>query len=291
MNVQWEALHILRSKFGDLALNSTDPTTGQRFQILPSGYKIVPSLRVTQDNISQRDGSVLHPRWTTGLVATITVVLYVQPSHDADDIAYENACDEDLTEMTDQIARWLNGIRDLTFADNQRLFYYPAGVTDGRMLIDLELLSWPDPTIDEDGTVEIQFSVETPYPYAVDVVQTETDISDGANATLVNDGNADTFPVIKVFGPCTTFQIDNVATGLSFVYDGSRDGAVGIGGGDYAEINMFRGTIFLNGDSTDLIPGVDPALTDFFPITCDPAGNEIDATGADIAVLWNRAWV
>jgi hypothetical protein len=72
-NLEWSVPHTIVTPQGSLDLNVVDPASKRKYLIQGANYKIVPSLRVTQDNISQADGSVLHPRWKTGLVVTMTV--------------------------------------------------------------------------------------------------------------------------------------------------------------------------------------------------------------------------
>jgi hypothetical protein len=283
-NVEFDRPHSLITPYLTIPLNQPDPDTGYLFQI-QDDYKIVPSLRVSQDAMSQRDGSVLHPRFKTGLVASFSLEYLIGIPGSIDT---QPACDNDLRQMHEMLTGAMNSIRELT-PSNQRLSWSPTGVGD-RMLDFVQALAWPDPSY-SNGT-RVALSLETPFPYAIDVLQTETDISDGAGTTtLTNDGTADFYPVMKVLGPTTAFTITNTTTGLAVVYDSSRPGALGISGGDYAEIDFFRGTIFLNGSSSDLIAGLDPTSTDLFPLVYEGGGvNDIEITGADVQILWNRAW-
>jgi hypothetical protein len=107
--------------------------------------------------------------------------------------------------------------------------------------------------------------------------------------TLTNAGTAPMYPVFQVFGPTSFFSIGNLANGLQFVYDASLPGASAIGSGDYAEITMFRNTIYLNGDQDNLKPGVNILLSDFFPL--EVGDNIVTITGADALVKWQSAWL
>lgn len=284
-NVEFDVAQSLITPYATIPLNQPDGTTGYLFQV-QDDYKIVPSLRVTQDAMSQRDGSVLHPRFKTGLVASFSLEYLIGVAGSLDT---QPACDSDLRTMHEMLTGALNSIRDLG-PTNQRLSWSPSGAGD-RMLDFIQALAWTEPSI-VDGVTRVALSVESPFPYAIDVTQTETDISDGAGpTTLTNDGTADFYPVMKVLGPTTAFTITNTTTGLAVVYDSTRPGAAAISSGDYAEIDFFRGTIFLNGSSSDLIAGLDPTSTDLFPLVYEGGGvNDIEITGADVQILWNRAW-
>lgn len=295
MQPEWAVPQSIMSKFGTLLLNHTDSSSGRRYQVQPDGFRVVPTLRVTQDNLSQSDGSVLHPRWTSGAVAMMSIEYVIatdlSPADQTIPGDINPACDEDLLAMDDQLLLYINAMRTLTYADNQR-YLWTGSDGNGRMLIDVELLAWSEPTFNDTALpTTVTLALETPFPYAIDQTQTTTSISDGATDSLLNNGTADFYPVIKAYGPFTSFSIANTTTGLQLDYDDTRPGAVSVGGGDYAEIDFFRGTVFLNGDSSDLIAGIVPSTSDFWTLACDPAiGNIIAPTGCDIDILWNRAW-
>lgn len=298
-NLEYDVPMRFETPGGTVELNVADPDTGRIYICRFDSYQIVPTLRVTQDNISQADGSVLHPRWKTGLVATFKVSYYLRVSGTDAGVESEPACAQDLREMHEALIGALNSIRRFEGA-TQRYFWQPTGYGDERMLDDIQLLSWPDPSYDLQGVeASVSFSVESPFPYAIDATEVDTDIADAATETITNIGDSDESPVIKVFGPSSGFTITNLddldetGTPLAVVYDGSRPGAVNIASGHYAEIDFFRGTIFNDGDGADLIAGIDPTLTDFFhlkPVGVAPTGNRITITGASCTVLSNNAW-
>lgn len=284
-NLEWEVPHTLTTTEGSLELNQVDAMTGRKYQIQPD-YKIVPAIRATTDNLAQADGSVLHTRWKTGLVASLTVH-YLQTL--GADESYVPACGATLREMHDDLMLHLNAIRQLN--GTQRLLWVPTDYSTGggleRMLDDIELLTWAEPV--RDGTeTGVTFSIECPYPYAIDSVQTLTSIASGGSSTLTNSGSSDFLPVMKAYGPTSAFTITNSTTGLAVEYDSTRPGASSIAGGHYAELDFFRGTITLDGNVSFLDAGLVPTTTDFFPLA--HGANQILASGAAIDVLWNLAW-
>ena len=294
MQPEWAVQQSIMSKFGTLDLNATDSSTGYRYQVLPDGFKVVPTLRVTQDNLSQADGSVLHPRWTSGAVAMITVEYLVAselvPDNQMIPGEVRPACNEELLAMDDQLTLYLNAIRTLVAGDDQR-YLWTGSDGNPRMLTDIELLAWLEPTFPNQDDIQVTFALESPFPYAIDQTQTVTSISDGSNDNLLNDGTADFSPVIKAYGPFSSFTIANNTSGLEVDYDASRPGASSVGGGHYVELDFFRGTAFLDGSGADRIAGIVPSTTDFWKLLADPTTpNNISTSGCDIDILWQRAW-
>ena len=282
-NLEWDVLHSLVTPSGTLDFNEVD-SSGHRWQIIPDGYRIVPTLRVTADNLSQADGSVLHPRWKTGLVAFLTV--HYQVAVNDSPIEYEPACGEDLRTMHELLIRHLDEIRDYSSSTQARLVWTPSGLGDDRMLTDIQLLSWPDPV--QDGPLQrgVSFSIETPFPHAIDSTEIQTAISSGSTVTIANAGNTPQKPVVRVTGPDGAFAIENLTTDLKVEYDSSRPGAASVASA-YGEFDFFRGTVFQDGNGADLIAGVEPTTSDFWSLV--PGNNSVKMTGAAAVVLSNAA--
>lgn len=298
-NIEWDVAHTLLTPGGNIDINAV---AGLKFQVQADSYKIVPALRVTQDNISQADGSVLHPRWKTGLVATMRIAYWLTADFESDDpnenAQDEPACGQELRLMHESLVSALNSIRRLTGAA-QRLTWQPTGYGDVRMLDQIQLLSWPDPQYDLDGReASVTFAVETPFPYAIDATEIDTPIADGDTEIVANVGNAGMSPVIIVDGPSSGFTITNLddvdeqGNPLEVVYDSTRPGALALSGSQSCEIDFFRGTIYrgpTGGPYTiNLVAGIDPTLTDYFHIV--RGNNRISIAGAGCTVLSNNAW-
>ncbi len=101
------------------------------------------------------------------------------------------------------------------------------------------------------------------------------------------------YPVVIVDGPFSAFTLENQTSGLTIVYDSARPGGQSVGGGDIAEIDTFRNTIYLGiggapGDDDNLKPNIDPLQSDYF--TLEPGSNTILISGADATFLVNNAW-
>lgn len=298
-NLEWEIPHQLTSIYGALNINVPDPDTGRVYRIQPDSYKMIPSLRVTQDNISQEDGSVLHPRWKSGMTTVMQVALNIMDDPDeGGSKEFKPACGADLREMGEELVLHLNAIRRLA-ADVQRLYWTPTDYGDQRLLQDIMLLAIWDPSYDLGGIENlISFAVESPFPYAIDFTQESIEIVNDATVAVTNAGNSPFSPVMQVTGPgggaTTDFQIltdgdpDPDGNARRVVYDSTRPGGVAIPAGHYAEIDFFQGTIFKDGSGADLIAGINPEQTDFFHL--NPGVNNIQASGCDITVLNNNAW-
>lgn len=289
-NLEWEVEHQLITPEGTLTFNVPD-SSGRIYIVQPDDYSIVPSMRVTADNLSQTDGSYLHPRWKTGLTATMRVEFgVVGVGGDLPD--YTPACGQDLRIMWEDLTAALDSIREQVAVNSARLIWMPTG-TGARMIDDIQTVGWPTPSFSPPGAYAT-FSVESPFPYAIDFTQQTTTIN-ATTTTITNNGTADLLPVCKVFGaPTSSFTLTNASVvdefgnPLELFYDSSRPGAIAVpGGGQYAEIDFFKGTIFLNGNSTDLIAGLDPTVSEFFALA---KGANVITTDCDAQFLWNPAW-
>lgn len=286
-NVEWDVPMTLLSPYATLDLNTVLPLVGNDapFYMVQPPYQIVPAkFRPVSDSISQADGSSLQPPYIDGLVATLSVKYYVATR--GDPAAKEPACAEDLRLMHQTLMGVLNSLRAYT-ADpqaQQRYLWTPTGLGDRRMLTDVLLASWP--TVAYDGKeVTVTFSLGTPFPYAVDATEIDTVIADGTYVGVTNNGNAADSPVIEVAGATSVFTIENMETGEIVAYNGST-----IPGGHFAEIDFFKGTIFLDGSGADLIDGFDPNITDFWLLAPNTT-TMVHVVGANITVKSSNSWV
>lgn len=261
---------------------------------------IVPTLRATQDNISQEDGSILHPVWKTGLCATIKLVYHTVPGGSGplgNGQDSPPACAAVLREMHDTLMAHLNSIRRNVSAA-QKLAWTPTGYSGNRELHQVQLISWPVPAFDLNGTeCGVTFTLESPYPYAFDSADETTSISNGGTVNIVQQGSAEFSPVIKCFGPFTSMSVCNLdyldpdGNPMCLEYDGTRDGAVSIpGSGDYLLLDFFAGRAVLFPDLVDVSAGLVPAMTDFWKLRAFGLDNHVIVAGCDVDVLWNNAW-
>lgn len=123
-------------------------------------------------------------------------------------------------------------------------------------------------------------------PFAYTYTEDDTPIDGGSSAFVPNDGNVDTWPVIEVYappgGPMASFTVSNG------IFDVEWAGHVDAG--DHIEINMFNETMYLNGNSTNKLPGLNDQ-SDFWSVP--PGGCTVSVTpGAHhVIVKSNDAWV
>lgn len=293
-NVEWSVAHDLVTPGGTVLFNQVEAAGGSSaggrlWQLEHDSYAIVPTLRITTDNLSQANGSIIHPRFKTGLTATMKVTYMVKPTG-ADQPDYVPACGTDLREMHEALIRALDSITDLT-SGTQRLIWTPdasPGI-DRRMLDQVVVTGWPTAEWDITGT-SATFAVESPFPYAIGYTQESTPLG----ATVVNDGTTEFTPVIKVNGPASAFTItsmtdlDQFGAPKEINYDSSRPDGVAIPGGHFAEIDTFRGSIYLDGNGADLTAGLDPETTDFWRLL--PGSNVLTISGAGADMLWNQSY-
>lgn len=278
---QWNQPSSLVSPQGTIVFNAE---SGGYFYVLDAtACDAGAGVRVTKDNVPQGDGSILHRRFFEGYEVRLTVQYY--------ETADQIACDEVAVDMHDNLMKIL---RPLTKEDG-RFYFTPPGQNQ-RMFDSIRLLERAQVAPQESTLIVVRFGLDTPFPYAINAAETTTDFS-GSNTTqiLTNTGTAPFYPVWKVYGSTYYWTITNNTTGLQIVYNADLPGGQEIpGAGDYAEIDSFRNTIYLNGDEDNLKPGIDIEETDFFPL--EVGANEIIITGdgtfpaPDVECLWQAAW-
>lgn len=65
-------------------------------------------------------------------------------------------------------------------------------------------------------------------------------------ATVVNAGTADAYPLLRVYGPCTDPSVTNVTQGKTLAFSGLT-----VGDGEFLEIDTRANTLFYEGVATD----------------------------------------
>lgn len=284
----WSVPMVLTTPYATLDLNGT-LVGGGAYLLRPDGCKLGQGVRSTKDDVPQADGSILHHRFLTGTEMLLPIQIWVDKGDSLP------ACDTLLQTLLDDL---LGAMRSLLNAgDNAgRLSWTPAG-QNARMLDDIRLLNYPAETIvDTSAGLEITVLIDSEYPYTQDLQETRTGIANGATTVITNAGTAAYFPVFQANrlnsvtsgSPCLSFTLQNLTTGIDFVYDSTLPGAIAIAGGSYGEIDTFRNSIFRNGNLTNLKAGVDELNSDYFLL--EPGANSIKIVGCDIDVLWQNAW-
>ncbi len=295
----WSNHWWLETPEGTLDFN-TDLTIGDseglRFQLVPASCSANLPVRVTADDVPQGDGAIPHRRWRSGFTVHLAVEMLKRlPAGNDED--YEAACDADLVTMLDLLGLHINAMIRTGLVQgfpNARLFFTPEGFPD-RMFDRCQLQSGGAVSLSEgDIGPRVEFDLDTPYPYYIEAAETQTMFSDTGIEVVTNAGNTDFYPVVKVYGPTSFFQmlnesvVDLSGNPLLLQYDSGLPGAVAVGGGDYVEFNFFTGTAFLNGSGSNLLAGVDMRYSDFFPLI--PGDNFLNIVGASALVLSNGAW-
>jgi hypothetical protein len=290
----WDAPFDLITPEGTLNLNQTYETTNRRFQLNPVKCTASLPVRVTTDDVPQGDGAIPHRRWRSGFGVHLAIEMLI----DEGDGEMAAACDSDLIEMLDLLGLHINAMVRTGLVSgfpNARLVWIFPDTTNNRMFDRLQLSSGGEVSL-TDGTLgpQVEFDVDTPYPYYIEATETQTLIGETGAELIANAGNTQYFPVVKVYGPTSNFILlndsvtDTDGNPLQLVYDASLPGASAIGGSDYVEFNFFTGQAFLNGSGANRKAGIDMRYSDFFPLV--PGNNLVGSVGALARVLSNGAW-
>ena len=274
--IEWDRASTLRSPLGDLDLNQTITVGGNSciYLVDPGRSKATRGMRATVDNVPQGDGEIFHRRFSNGVEFALVIQLW--------ETTNLPACDELARLMQEELVMHLEAMKN----DTGRYLWQPTNYGDERMLDEARWLVDVDEALGEGQIWELTFTIDSPLPYVIDSTQASPTIS--GTSSITNNGNVPFFPVIQPQGAFTDFTITNNTTGLTIVYDDDRPGAQSVGASDYAEIDTFRNSIYLNGDEDNLAPGIDPLLTDYFVL--EPGLNSITCTGASCIFLVNHAW-
>lgn len=282
MIADWSRLEDLTTDAGTLTLNAA---SGNRYLALNPRCDAGADLRVTFDNMPQADGQMNHRQYLTGYKMRLAFAFWKDGAP---------ACGGDAQTMLDDLGEHIDALRNPT--GTTRIVWTPEGMAS-RMVNEIVLMErcvvTTEPRGDE-GIVVATFAVVSPFPYEMsEAEQTPATLTGGTGlgTTLTNDGNTAFYPVFKVYGPTWEFWLYNLTTGKQLHYDGSLPGASMIGTSEYIEIDMFRGTVVLNGDEdAGYIAGIDIEETDFWTLV--PGANAVALVGANTAtVLWNDAWI
>jgi hypothetical protein len=285
----WDAPYpwYFETPSGTLNLNAA---TGHRYLLDSSGCDGGIDLRVTEDNVPQGDGEIPHRAFTSGYKIRLIMQLHVASAVDADS---PPACDADLTDMLDTLGLHINEIVNQAPVGNQRLVWTPPGKAS-RMLDQIRLLERPVVSRTGAEATTVAFAVFSAFPYYEQEADTTVRLLDGVPATLTNSGNAAYFPVFKVYGPTNAFtltnfsNVDELGNPFVFVYDSLLPGAIAIPAAHYAEIVMFKNTVYEDGSGANLKAGVDIPASDFWTLL--PGANSVEVVGADADVIYAAAW-
>lgn len=297
--IEWEVPFKLETPLDtDLIFNDPDNPSGY-FKLLYEGCKATRTLRNVIDKIPQGDGEIFHTRFRDGTEIQLAVALWENEN--------DFACDAVLREMYEELVAHLDAILN----GGGRLLWQPSDYgSEWRMLESARWLNPIEISWDQ-GVAVCTFGLDSPFPYLMDLAQEQdppghTTMNLASNAVLVEAGvpktitlpafSAPFWPVMQIRGPLVgvvnienTSVTDEYGTNLRFRYNSDRPGAIGLTGSQWAEIDTFRETIYLDSNLSNMKPGVDPEVTDFFYLK--PGDNIIEADSCDVDFLINHAWV
>lgn len=279
----------LVTPYGTLKINEVD---GVGDPVYPRTQCVVDACnagwqsRVVRTDIPGGDGSILGKGFATGVEVNMVVECWEE---------YEQpACGQLRTSMMDTLRGHLYALLKDT-AGIGRLSYdvpdasIPVTGLDIRMIDDVQLGPIENPKPVDQVRLQQAFTLDSPFPYSQRANQESIEI-DNTTGTITMSGTAFFMPVIKVFGPFTTFAITHNDLGVTLSYDDSRPGAPSIGSGQYVEIDTFRNVatkVAAGPVLSDAMAGIVLSTSDFFPLV--PGANSI-TTDEDVVFLVNQAW-
>lgn len=290
-NTEWNIPFLLKTPQGQISLGST---SGNRYVLVPSKCYMKPSkIRVSEDDVPQGDGGIAHDNWLSFYECKLTVQYWI-----GDDVVSSViACASDRRAMDDELMLHLAALvrpsQAASDAGNTQLIWTPSGDSslDDRMLHRIKLVDFTEPIDDGEGAIEVSFILHSAYPYAMDKTELTHSESGAVIFTITNPGTTLFYPVFRVHGALTDFQLANNTTGEQIIYSDVFPGAQDIPGGSYAEIDTFRQTIYMNGNGDNLKPCIDSEVTDFWGLV--PGDNVIEfvpVLGGSVDVIYQAAW-
>ncbi len=187
---EWTVPFWLEDPEGTLLFNYTDPTTKQRYQLVPAKCNANLPVRVTADDVPQGDGAIPHRRWRSGFTVHLAVELLIDPEGNGYEMGpletQQAACDADLVTMLDTLGLHINSMIRTGLVSgypNARLFFTPSGIVGttplgDRMFDRLQLQTGGAVSLtDGDIGPAVEFDLDTALPYYIEAAETDTEIA------------------------------------------------------------------------------------------------------------------
>lgn len=232
----------------DLALNP-DGLNGLVLQDLDLGY---PSVRVSSDVRTERDGTDDATRYFGARLVSVRAVAQA-----VDGSTKQQVLDA-LGYFTVPSRRpWLyytleDGGPERRVRLRAEAFTAPLAAPVAHRLQRLQV-SWagPDGVLEAaELTVENVFAaadVEDGRTYDLTFDRSYPESDPIGTVEIVNDGNVDVSPVLRLYGPCTNPRIENVTYDETLEFTANT--GLSIAAGDYLEVDVLNSTALLNGDA------------------------------------------
>jgi len=227
-------------------------------------------VRAPVDDVPQRSGGIIHPFFTGASFITATARIQAEAGFSTRRSSMDTLRGNLLSLLKPTAAQLVASCR---------LRWVPSGANE-RMYDAVRLYDMPPPETWNGIIKRQQFTLVCPYPYALDLTQTTTNIPTSGTTTIANAGNAPMFPVLKMNGGTGT--ITNTTTGEGIELSGATVSA-------YAEIDCFQETAFADGSGANLQGKIVQASSTFFALA--PGNNVMDAATVSTDVLFQAAWV
>lgn len=273
IGIEWDQPASLTTNAGTLNFN-----VFPGLHLDPKQCSATKTIRAPVDPVPQGDGDIIHRRFLTGYIYKLVAQAYETQN--------EIACLDSARNMFETLGLHLNAM----LRSPGRYCWTPSNYGDNRALDQAQWFEGVSQSLGDGGVWQAEFSIDSPFPYVIDLTQQTVTVT-GAGNTWTNLGNTDFYPVIKVNGPTSGFTLTNATTLQSILYNAGLPGALPIPGGSYAEIDTFKGTIYMNGSGADLSAGIDPTLSNFdLALVLIPGLNTLFSTGASSDWLVNNSW-
>jgi Siphovirus-type tail component, C-terminal domain len=287
MNVEWDIPFLLTSPYGTFPFNEPEGISGMTLVLDPTKCSCSAPIRLTADNVSQGDGSILHREFVEGYQMRFGG--WIMEAQD------QPACAADLRSFWDELQRHLHALLGNDVAldgDNSRVQWTPTDYGQDRLLAELRLLEEAVAAYDG-GVTSVTFAIHSRFPFAVDALEQTQRVEEGGGSEIVvNGGNAPAYPLFKFYGPIAgEVQISNLTRDQTWIYDTALPGASVILVGDYGLAGTFAQNVYLNGAGANLKPGVDVEQSDFWTLAPGPNTISVDGdSGVQVDIIWNNAW-
>lgn len=227
-------------------------------------------IRAPVEPVPQRSGGIIHPSFKGPTFITVTARIQAEAG-----FSTRRSTMDTLRGNLDSLVKPTAA----QLVSSCRLRWVPSGANE-RMYDAVRLYDMAPPETWNGIIKRLQFTLSCPYPYALDLAQTTTNIPTAGTTTIVNDGNTPMWPVLKMNGGTGT--ITNTTSGEGIELSGGTVAS-------YAEIDCFQETVFADGSGANLQGKVVQAASSFFALA--PGNNVMDAATVSTDVLFQAAWV
>lgn len=282
-------LYSLSTVNGTINFN---PSVGWGYVLSDVSGLDAPSLRMTLEPVPQRDGEIVYSTFKGG--RHISMQGYIRFT--GDNLTDRRSLEDDLRSVLDGAVK-----------DDAVLTFTPSGTSSRQVTVRMEAplqiqssgfikqfmisLVAGDPVIY--GGDQNSYSTTTlastatggsfTFPFAFPVGFGS--YNDPGLATIINGGNAEVYPVVRIYGQITNPEIFNEDKNEAILLTGT------VSAGDFWELDFKNETIYLNGDRTlPLIGKLDIPNSRFFTLSAGTNAIRFTGTSPDSVAYGQVIW-